>query len=297
MTSVICDLDGVLYSGDEPIPGSSEALDELMTAGVTVWFATNNSTRTPSEVVAKIQSVSGVGVAPTQVITSALAAATLVAPEDSPVLILGGPGVAQALEDAGVELTEDPAEARCVVVGLDREITYQKLSNAVEAVRGGARFIATNDDPTLPTADGLRPGAGAIVAAIAAAADTPPEIAGKPNEPMRAMLRERIGGETWMIGDRVDTDIAMAALEPEWRSILVLTGVTGPDDHIGAADVVVDDLAEAAKLVLGDPFAQYSGDGPVGVTDRGDRGGPREAGTARSRTTPRPGHRAGESAG
>ena len=256
MTSVICDLDGVLYSSDEPIPGAAAALEELMAAGVTVLFATNNSTRSPSNVVAKILRVSGVVIDPSQIITSALAAVSIVDSNDAPVLVIGGDGVVSALTDANLEMTDDPGAAGSVIVGLDRDISYQKLSDAVSAIRRGARFIATNDDPTFPTADGLLPGAGALVAAISVASGITPEVAGKPNEPMRALLRARVEGNSWVIGDRVDTDIALAEGEPEWRSILVHTGVTGPDDDIGAADTAVEDLPEAIKVVLADHFAQ-----------------------------------------
>lgn len=256
MTSVICDLDGVVYSGDEPIPGAAAALEEMMGAGVTLLFATNNSTRSPSNVVAKILRVSGVVVDPSQIITSALAAVSMMGGNDVPVLVIGGDGIFGALTDANIEMTDDPAKAGSVIIGLDRDITYQKLSDAASAVRGGARFIATNDDPTFPTADGLLPGSGALVAAVSVASGIAPEVAGKPNEPMRALLRARIEGKTWVIGDRVDTDIALAEAEPGWRSILVHTGVTGPEDDIGTADTAVDDLSEAAKVVLADHFAQ-----------------------------------------
>jgi len=115
----------------------------------------------------------------------------------------------------------------------------------------GARFIATNTDPTYPVADGLLPGGGACVAAVQVTTGVTPEVAGKPHPPMRALLRSRGIGEAWVIGDRVDTDIALAQAESDWRSILVLTGVTSPEEAIGA-DHVVADLAAAVDLVLSD---------------------------------------------
>jgi 4-nitrophenyl phosphatase len=123
------------------------------------------------------------------------------------------------------------------------------LTRAADAVRFGARFIATNTDPTFPVADGLLPGGGAIVAAVRATTGVEPEVAGKPNAPMRALLRAKGIRDAWVIGDRVDTDIALARAEPDWTSILVLTGVTGPEGT-GDADFVVPDLAAAVDLVL-----------------------------------------------
>jgi 4-nitrophenyl phosphatase len=125
------------------------------------------------------------------------------------------------------------------------------LGGAMNAIRNGARFIATNDDATFPTENGLMPGAGAIVAAIAAASGVSPIVAGKPNEAMRSLIRSRGVGRAWVVGDRPDTDVAMASAEPDWSSVLVLTGVT---DETSAdsnhADHVVPDLSAAVDLVL-----------------------------------------------
>jgi 4-nitrophenyl phosphatase len=135
------------------------------------------------------------------------------------------------------------------LVGLDFDLSYDRLTRAANAVRLGARFIATNTDPTYPVADGLLPGGGAMVAAVRVATGVEPEIAGKPHSPMRALLRAKGIGEAWVIGDRVDTDIAMARAEPDWTSILVLTGVTDPHEPHDA-DFVVPDLTAAVDLVL-----------------------------------------------
>jgi 4-nitrophenyl phosphatase len=149
-------------------------------------------------------------------------------------------------------MTDDPAAAGAVVVGLSRSLTYDIITDAMVAVRNGARFIATNDDSTFPTEHGLAPGCGAIVAAIAASAEAVPEVAGKPNEPMRGLIRSRVDGEAWVIGDRLDTDIAMAIAEPGWRSVLVLTGITSRVEAEAApgVDLVAADFSEAVDLVL-----------------------------------------------
>jgi 4-nitrophenyl phosphatase len=134
------------------------------------------------------------------------------------------------------------------MVGLTKAVDYQTIAAAATAVRNGARFIATNTDATYPTATGLMPGAGSLVAAIAVASGVQPEVAGKPHRPMRDLVRARMKNGVWVIGDRVDTDIEMAVEEPEWTSILVLSGVG--NDGTGGADHVVADLAAAADLIL-----------------------------------------------
>lgn len=250
--NILCDLDGVIYRGGQVISGVPEALQRLDDADVGVFYMTNNSTRTPEQGAKKIADLTGVAVSPSQMLSSSLAAVELLGAGDGPVLCVGEDGVAHAVAAAGLRSTTEPDQARSVLVGLMRDIDYDTLDRAMNAVRAGARFIATNVDTTFPTEDGLAPGAGAIVAAIAAAADAEPEVAGKPYPAMRKLIRSRGVGEAWVIGDRLDTDIAIAADEPDWRSILVLTGVTsGEEAEESMADHVADDFASAVDLVLG----------------------------------------------
>lgn len=249
--NVGCDLDGVIYRGSVVIPGVAEALERLSDAGIVVYFITNNSSRTPEATAEKISRLTGVPVSGDRVLTSSLAAATMLDPDDGPVFVVGEEGVGSAVTSAGFEITEDPMVAGAVMVGLTRSLSYQLISDAMQAVRNGARFIATNDDSTFPTEDGLAPGCGAIVAAIAASAEAVPEVAGKPNPPMRELIRDRVGERAWIIGDRLDTDIALAASEPGWKPILVLTGITSSDEtRAGDVEIVVDDFAAAVDLVL-----------------------------------------------
>jgi glycerol 3-phosphatase-2 len=248
--NVICDIDGVVYRGDRLLPGSDEALRRLLDSGTGLWFATNNSTRSPRSISEKLARVTGVEVAPESIVTSSQAAVHLLGDHSGPVMVLGGEGITSALADARIEVTDDPQHATALLVGLDRDLDYDRLTRAADAVRSGARFIATNTDPTFPTADGLLPGGGAFVAAVQATTGVVPEVAGKPHPPMRALLRARVAGKAWVIGDRIDTDIALAEAEPDWTSVLVLTGVTSPSDDIGA-DHVVPDLSAAVDLLLG----------------------------------------------
>jgi glycerol-1-phosphatase len=247
--TVICDIDGVVYRGDELLPGSDIALQRLVTAGVDLYFATNNSTKTPVTVAERITAMTGVLIAPGSVVTSAEAAVGMLGDEEHPVMVLGSDGITTALVQAGMDVTDEPTEARAVLVGLDWDFSYPRLTRAADAVRAGARFIATNTDPTYPVAGGLLPGGGAMVAAVQATTGVTPEVAGKPHRPMRELLRARGIGAAWVVGDRVDTDVALADAEPDWTSILVLTGVTTPDEPLGA-DHVVPDLAAAVELVL-----------------------------------------------
>lgn len=252
--TVLCDLDGVIYRGGVAIPGVADALTGLADAGMAVYFITNNSTRTPEATAEKISRLTGVVVRGDQVLTSAMAAMTMLGHDDGPVLIVGEDGVVSAVTEAGFEITKDPMQAGAVVVGLTRALSYELITDAMLAVRHGARFIATNDDTTFPTEEGLAPGCGAIVAAIAASADVVPEVAGKPSRPMRDLIRSKAGSDAWIIGDRLDTDVAMAESEPGWRAILVLTGITSREEAEEAGvEMVADDFAAAVDLVLRHP--------------------------------------------
>jgi HAD superfamily hydrolase (TIGR01450 family) len=247
--NVICDIDGVVYRGDHLVAGSDLALRRLLDAGIGLWFATNNSTKTPEMVSERIAMMTGVDISPGSVVTSAEAAVGMLGPDEWPVIVLGSKGITITLDRAGIQMTEEPLAARALLVGLDFGLSYERLTRAADAVRAGARFIATNTDPTYPVAEGLLPGGGSMVAAVRTTTGVEPEVAGKPHAPMRALLRSRGIGEAWVIGDRIDTDIALARAESDWRSILVLSGVTR-DDETAAADHVVPDLAAAVDLVL-----------------------------------------------
>ena len=247
--NLICDLDGVVYRGRSVLPGSAEALRRAQAEEITLWFATNNSTRTPEQVRDKLRDIAGVDVPVGSIVTSSQSAAVLLTAETHPAFVFGSEAIGRALEAEGISVTADATEAGSVVVGMDFDLTYERLAAACGAVRRGARFVATNTDATYPVDDGLLPGSGALVAAVAAATGRRPEVAGKPNEAMRALLRRRGVDNAWVVGDRLDTDVALAASEEGWKSILVLTGVTQGGDDTSAADHVVPDLAAAVNLL------------------------------------------------
>ncbi len=247
---VLCDLDGVVWLANRPIPGSVEAIADLREAGHRVLFVTNNS----SVVLAGQERALGdIGVpARGDVLTSAQAAALLVRPGER-VLVCGGPGVAEALEERGAVIATGGA-VDAVVVGFHRDFDYDGMARASAAVRRGARLIGTNDDATYPTPDGPIPGGGAILAAVATASGATPVVAGKPYAAMADLVAGVIGSAeataALMVGDRPETD-GRFAVTLGCDFALVRTGVTEP----GAArpnGVVIDaaDLAGVARAVI-----------------------------------------------
>jgi 4-nitrophenyl phosphatase len=254
VTVVVLDLDGVVWRGDEPIPGSPVAVQQLRDGGARVAFLTNNSSSTVADYLAKFARM-GIDASADEVLTSAQAAAELLTDTlaaGSKVLPCAGPGVVEALELAGFTVVHDgPADA--VVVGWHRTFDFDGLDRASAAVREGARFVATNTDPTYPGASHVLPGAGSIVAAIATASGRTPEVAGKPQLPTATMVRRRLGDHGVMVGDRPSTDGAMATALG-WPFALVLSGIGGHDPSEPVPDpppaFVADDLAALVPDLL-----------------------------------------------
>ena len=232
------DLDGVIYLGPVAVPGAPPALALLRERGVAVGFVTNNAARTP-EVVAEHLTELGIPASTADVVTSAQAGAQVLRhdlPPGTKVLVVGGVGVRHALAEAGltgVDSAED--EPVAVLQGYGVELTWQHLIEASVAINRGARWVATNDDPTRPTDRGLVPGNGAAVAAVRMAVDVEPEIAGKPYRPLLDETVARLGASRPVfVGDRLDTDIR-GAVNAGLDGLLVLTGSHGPVDLLTAA--------------------------------------------------------------
>lgn len=229
---MIFDVDGCLTIDGKAVPGAGDAFRQVLATGARAIVATNNSTWTPDALAAELSALLGVEVSPASVVTSAVAAAAVLSRADDPVLVVGEAGVRAALSAAGFEETQDPEEARSVVVGLDRSFDYRALAAANRAVRSGARLVACNDDPTFPTSAGPVPGSGALVAAVEAASGVRATVAGKPHLAMVQAVSALLGpGPTWVVGDRADTDVALARAGG-WTAILVLTGVTRHRDDL-----------------------------------------------------------------
>ncbi len=254
--NVIFDLDGVLWHGTQPIPAACEAVSRLIDAGHGVLFATNNSASTVAQQEAKLGRF-GID-ASGRVLSSAMAAASLIA-DGERVFVLGGRGIHEAVVARGgtcVPVTPGdagPPELDAVIVGLDWDLSYDRLRMAVTAIRNGARFIGTNHDPTYPTEHGLWAGGGSIVAAVRTAVEAEPVYAGKPHRPMADLAIARLGSEGLMIGDRDDTDgdFARAA---GYRFGMVLSGVTTAAEAAmldPAPDVIATDAAELLSQEVG----------------------------------------------
>ena len=203
--SIVIDLDGVIWLAGEPLEGVSQACGALRAAGFHLQFATNNSAPSLATLKGRIEAA-GIVCSEDDIITAAEAAASLLSPGAS-VFTLGEEGLREACTRRGLAWCDDPD---AVIIGWSHEFGFTEIADAASAIRNGARFIATNDDPTHPTPTGLLPGTGALVAAIATAAESSPEIAGKPGSAMVGLIEQRCSDVALVIGDRPSTDGALA---------------------------------------------------------------------------------------
>ncbi|MDT7717713.1 MAG: glycerol-phosphatase [Pseudonocardiales bacterium] len=226
--AVLLDVDGTVIRGAETVPEAPDVINELRQAGYAVQFVTNNASRTPDEIAEHLTAL-GVPTAAADIVTSGQAAGALLAnrlPTDAAVLIVGADALAAEVRLVGLTpvtaASEDPV---AVVQGHSPRTGWTQLAEACLAIRGGAMWVACNVDRTLPTERGLLPGNGAMVAALQAATDREPTVAGKPARPLLDTAMERAGAQRpLVVGDRLDTDIA-GARAAELDSLLVLSGV------------------------------------------------------------------------
>lgn len=265
--ALVCDLDGVVYRGSEPCPGAVEGVSAARDLGLKVLFLTNNASRPPREVAARIRAV-GVQADVDEVLTSAMVAAEAItagavgepaAPGGARVLAVGGAGVWEALEGAGLNPTRSAADPGvwAVVQGLGRDV--DQLDEAAYAIGAGARWLAVNEDSTLPTPRGLAIGNGSLVAAVAHATGRRPDlVVGKPHSWAARAALAVLGTSperTLSIGDRLDTDIA-GARAAGLASVLVLTGVSTREEAREASpdlrpDHVLSTLHDLPALLTG----------------------------------------------
>lgn len=252
---LICDLDGVVYAGARALAHAVEALSGV---SVPVVYATNNASRTPTEVTEHLRGL-GVSVQEDHVLTSSLAAARELArtlPQGAPVLAVGGEGVSASLRAVGLTPRRpgDGHEVVAVVQGYGPSVTASDLAEAAHTIRAGARWVATNDDLTLPTERGPVPGNGSLVAAVRQAVEVDPQVIGKPHPPMYSLAARLVGvapERALALGDRLETDIA-GAVATGMSGALVLTGVHGPVDAAAAPRSrrpthVLSDLRDLAR--------------------------------------------------
>lgn len=249
--ALILDMDGVVWRGDAPIGDLPAVFQRIRDLGLKFVFATNNSTKTSEQYVEKLKGL-GVNVEPWQVATSSQAAARAVAqsfPQGTRALVIGEDGLRIPLQEEGFEIVsvQDAPEAQVVVMGMDRGVSFEKLSEAALLVRKGVRFYATNMDKTFPTPRGQIPGAGAWVSVITTATNVEPIVAGKPFPFLMDLSLERLGTskeQTLVVGDRLETDIA-AGQGVGCPTALVLSGVSTRQQAEAwkpEIDYVVEDL-------------------------------------------------------
>lgn len=259
--ALILDMDGVLWRAETPIGNLPAIFEAFERRGWKVVLATNNATRSPEQYLEKLVSFGVTHLERWQIINSAMAAAHYLKqlhPQGGKVFVIGQDGIHQALAEHGFRQAgeNDDDGIVAVVVGMDRTITYEKLSRATLLIRSGRPFIGTNPDRTFPTPQGLVPGTGAIIAAIQAATDQQPDILGKPGPAMYSLAMERLKvkpRQTLAIGDRLETDIA-GAQQLGCLSAVVLTGVSTPEEVEAwqpAPDFVADDLTSLLALLPG----------------------------------------------
>jgi len=243
--ALIIDMDGVLWHGDQPMPGLTDFFQTLRAQQIRFILATNNASLTQEQYVNKLAKM-GVEVSHDEILTSSMATALYLSqhhnPAESRVFVIGEDGAKQPLLDHGFTLTDlyelnDDKDnpnmgAHIVVCGKDSTLTWDKLATATLNIRAGAQFIGTNADTTLPTERGLTHGNGAILAALQAATGVKPIIIGKPEPIIYQQALALLGVDpalTVAIGDRLETDI-LGAVRTGIRSLMVLSGVSSEED-------------------------------------------------------------------
>jgi len=252
--AAIVDLDGTVYRGDALLPGAREGIAALRDAGVAVLFFSNNPTRTPADYAAQLTDL-GIDTGPSDVLTSGTVTAAYLREthSDAAVFVVGEEGLRRQL--SGNTLVDDPESADVVVGSIDREFTYERLTEAYRALDTAYAFIGTDPDRTIPAGEGRNlPGTGAILSAISTAAERDPTILGKPSRRAASAALSELDvspDRCLVIGDRLDTDVAMAG-RAGMRSALVLTGAHGEPDidrFEDTPDYVLESLAAVENVV------------------------------------------------
>jgi HAD superfamily hydrolase (TIGR01457 family) len=254
--SLILDMDGVLWKADSAIGDLPAIFERIYARGLKVAFATNNGTRTPEQYVERLAGF-GIQAEPWQIITSSLGVANLLAqhlPSGEAIFVIGETGLITAIKEKSFQILqmEEAEKARAVVMGLDRNINYLKISEAALLVKRGLPFFATNPDKTFPTPRGEIPGAGAWCSVIITATGIEPIYAGKPAPYLIELARKRLGTakpETLVVGDRLETDIA-GGQGAGCPVALVLSGVATLEQCKAwnpAVEIIADDLSALIK--------------------------------------------------
>jgi len=256
----IFDLDGTLYRGEQVIPGAPETIRRLREQGSQVVFISNKPLQQRTTYAAKLTRL-GIPAEPDDVITSAVVLGRWLAQEapGARLYVVGEPPLVEELRAFGLHPTDGSGPVDFVVAAFDRTFDYAKLNTAFQAIRRGARFVATNADRTCPVEDGEIPDAAAVIGALEGCTGKRPElVAGKPSPMMIEAGLARMGlqaGECLVVGDRLETDIRMGK-EAGTATALVLTGVTRRKDLTSSPwqpDYVLESVAELTEHVMRDP--------------------------------------------
>jgi NagD protein len=246
--SWLMDMDGVLVHEERAIPGADQFISRLGDLEMPFLVLTNNSIYTPRDLAARLRT-SGLDVPEESIWTSALATARFLDDQrpGGSAFVIGEAGLTTALYEAGYTLTDRSPDY--VVLGETRTYSFERITQAIRLIEGGARFIATNPDATGPTADGPLPATGSVAALISASTGRAPYYIGKPNPLMMRSALNAIDAHSEtavMIGDRMDTDV-VSGLEAGMETILVLSGLTTLEDaerHPYRASRIVESVAD-----------------------------------------------------
>jgi len=265
INSLAIDFDGVVFRGDTPVKGVPSALSKLRSAGVKLFFLTNNSSKSRADYARKLSKM-GIKTSPEDIFTSAYGASLYLAAKKGKkklkILAIGEVGLKTELKRAGFSLVNSVGwggdKVDYVVVGVDRKFTYAKLHSAQNALLNGAKFIACNTDPTWPIEKGFIPGSGSLVSAISVASNgkKPEIVIGKPNTYLLSLIQKKANckkSELAMVDDRLDTGIAVAN-KFGITSILVLTGATSKQEGKRARGkfkpkITLNSLADVPKFL------------------------------------------------
>jgi glycerol 3-phosphatase-2 len=250
--ALFADLDGVVYEGGKAIEHAVETLVKLGDRGLQVGYVTNNSSRKPETIADQISGY-GISVSPEQVVSSGQTGVELLktlVPTGSKVLVVGGEGLRTYTEAGGFELVEDSTQKPdAVIQGFSPDVSWKHLAEAAYSIQNGAKWVATNQDWTIPQERGIAPGNGTLVSAVHTAVGQLPLVAGKPEVAIFQTAKERFGSKRPLfVGDRIDTDI-LGSNRAGIDSVLVMTGISKPKEMLATKEdshptYVIQDLRE-----------------------------------------------------
>lgn len=253
---VVLDLDGTVYRGGDPLPGSVESIQALRDRGVELVFCSNNPTKTPAEYVDYLAEM-GIDADESEVLPASTVLRDYLREHhaDESTYLVGASSLAAYLAAADQRLVDDPTTASVFVASWDRSFDYETMSDALTGIDAETTFLGSDPDRTVPSADGFEPGSGAIINAVAGTVGRDPDrVLGKPSSEAAEAALDRLGtpaANTLVVGDRLDTDLAMGQAHG-MMTALVTTGVAtreDVDDSDVDPDHVIDSLADVSQII------------------------------------------------